>query len=436
MSYAPADAEGPQREWPAPPPSAPAPPGWGPPPPGSWAQPAAAAEPPEAGPPGGRRSRRGLWVALAAAVVGLLLVGSGFGVGWRLATSYITGTAAPIAQSPIRSVPQNPTTGQAGQPLDVQAITNKVAPAVVDINTVIDSLGQSAEAAGTGMVLTSAGEVLTNNHVIQGASSIKVSIPGHTGNYTASVVGVDPTADVALLQIQGVSGLPTVTLADSSNLSVGDPVVALGNALGQGGAPTVTTGSITALDQSVAVRNDSGGTEQFSGLIQNDAPISPGDSGGPLVNAAGQVIGMITAGSSSRFSRTTSTVGFAIPASTALDIVNQVRAGRASSSIIIGQPGYLGVGVVTLDSATAARLGLNVTSGALVTAVAQGSPAAQAGIARNAVITAIDGNAIASADALGPAIRTHKPGQRVQVTWTDQAGSHTATVALISGPAA
>jgi S1-C subfamily serine protease len=311
-------------------------------------------------------------------------------------------------------------------------VADKVSPAVVDINTVI---GRGGQAAGTGMILTSSGEVLTNNHVVQQATSIKVTIQGRANTYTATVLGVSPTADVALIQIQGVSGLPTVTLADSSSLSVGQSVVAMGNAGGQGGAPSVTEGSITALDQSITA-SDGNSSEQLSGLIQSDAQISAGDSGGPLVNASGQVIGMITAGATQGFRQTTTNVGFAIPSNTALGVVNDIRAGHASSSVIIGQSGMIGVTVTDLTAAAASQLGLNVSSGALVTSVVAGGPAQQAGIGRDSVITAVNGTTIDSSSALGPAIQTHKPGDHIQVKWVDQSGSHTATLTLVPGPVA
>ena len=382
--------------------------------------------------PGRSPARRG-WAVVAAVLAGLLLLGGSAGIGWEV-VSGVMARSSVAAKSPIRAVPQ--VNLPVDRELDVQAVANKVAPAVVDINTVIQGSGGSGQGAGTGMLLTSSGQVLTNHHVVQGATSIKVSIEGRSGSYTAKVLGVDTSADVALVQIEGLSGLPTVTLADSSGLTTGQQVIALGNAFGRGGSPTVTSGTITGLNRSITASAGRGSSEELTGLIQSDAPISPGDSGGPLVNASGQVVGMITAGSAGRFMEATSRVGFAIPSNTAIDIVNQIRAGRASSTTIIGEAGYLGVGVDDLDVATATRLGLSVTSGALVKAVVAGSPAAQAGISQNAVITAIDGAAIASAKALGPAIQTHKPGQRISVTWVDQTGTHSATVSLMSGPAA
>ena len=396
--------------------------------------------PPLPDPPRPRRGRS----ALAAVVAGLVLLGGGIGIGWVLSRG---GTAA-STRSPIEAAPQTlPSTGRADRALDVQAIADRVDPALVDINTVLDpgSLaggtgGRSGlpteRAAGTGMVLTSTGEVLTNNHVIQGATSITVTVVGRSGSFVAKVVGADPKADVALLQMEGVSGLPTVTLADSSTSTVGQEVVAIGNALGQGGSPTVTDGTISGLNRSITVGGGSGGTEHLSGLIQTDAPISPGDSGGPLVNVSGQVVGMITAGATGGQRQRVSSVGYAIPATSALAVVNQIRTGHGSSTIIIGQPGFLGVEVQSLDPTVAAQLGLKVSSGALVVAVIPGTPAAVAGMSRYAVITAIDGRPIASADALGPAIRGHRPGEELRVTWVDRAGgTHTATVRLISGPA-
>ena len=390
------------------------------------------------------RPRRGrAW--LAAILACLVLLGGGIGIGWGLGRRDTTVTTT-TSESPLKPVPQaSPSAGQPGNVLSTQAIADKVSPAVVDINTLIggfdgsgsgsNSVPSGGRGAGTGVILTSTGEILTNNHVIAGATSIRVTIAGHSGTSIAKVIGADPTDDVALLQIQGVSGLPTVTVADSSTLSVGQRVVAIGNALGRGGAPTVTEGNISALNQDITAGNDRGGSEHLTNVIQTDAAIVPGDSGGALVNGSGQVVGMISAGSARARVQQASHIGFAIPSNGALRIVNEMRAGHSSSTIILGQPGFLGVEVEALDAATAARLGLGVTSGALVAGVIAGTPAARAGISQPAVITAIDGKAISSVDDLGPAIYTHQPGQRIKVTWVDGSGTHTATVTLIAGPA-
>src|SRR5262249_37064580 len=161
-------------------------------------------------------------------------------------------------------------------------------------------------------------------------TTITVTVTSSGQTYPATVVGVDPPDDVAVLQIQGASGLSTVSLADSSTVSMGQKVAAIGNALGKGGAPKITGGSVTALGQAISVRDDAGRLEQLHNLIQTNAQISPGDSGGPLVNASGQVVGMITAGAKTVPDQTTSQTGYAIPVNDAAAIVNQIRAGHAS----------------------------------------------------------------------------------------------------------
>jgi S1-C subfamily serine protease len=305
---------------------------------------------------------------------------------------------------------------------------------VVDINTSAETLGSDGLrplGAGTGMVLTADGEILTNNHVVAGASGIEVTIPG-LGDQTATVVGVAPTDDVALLRLNDVSGLSPVTLGDSSQVQVGDTVTAIGNAFGAPGPPTTTTGTVTALHRSIVARDPAGGSsERLDDVIQISADVHPGDSGGALVNADGQVIGIITAGPSN----STTGIGFAIPIDAALNIVNEIRAGHESSTILLGERGFIGVAVQPLDAATAARLGLSDTSGALVAGVKEGSPAAQAGITAPSVIRSIDGLPVSSLDDLGTAIHSKTPGEQVRVTWVDAQGEHTATLTLSEGPA-
>ncbi len=385
--------------------------------------------------PGGPSRRRGrLLVLLASIVAFALVVATGLG----LVFSASPGAPAAVSSAPIRTVPQSGTNGnRTDGGIDVRSIASRVAPAVVDINTTFTSFsmpGAAGRAAGTGIILTSSGEVLTNNHVIQNASTIRVTVDSGS-TYTAEVLGVDPTHDVALLQLQGASDLPTATLADSSSLVIGEEVVAMGNALGRGGAPSVTAGTITGLDRSIIARSDIGGGEHLQNLIQTDAAISPGDSGGPLVNADGQVVGMITAGANVHTSTSTN-VAFAIPADDAISVVDQVRSGNEGPNVIIGEAGYLGIEVAPLDPGTAARLGLGSdANGVLVAGTLANGPAEQAGIATGSVITAVDGQKISSADQLGSALHQHAPGEQVQVTWVDGSGSHTATVRLTSGPA-
>jgi S1-C subfamily serine protease len=403
--------------------------GFGPARPERWAGhdaglPAPPGHEPWPAPPSGRPPRRPS-ALIAALVAALLIVGAGIGV-WLI--------RGPSATNSATMRPRGANSGSVVPTADSSA-------AIVDINTASGfgvSDGLRPLGAGTGMILTSSGEVLTNNHVVAGASSIRVSIEGRSAAVPAQVIGVDPTDDVALLQLQGVSGLPTVKIGDSSALQVGDPVTAIGNAFGRGGPPTVTTGSVTALDRSIVARNPSNprgvDAEHLTGVIQTDAEIHPGDSGGALIDASGEVVGIITAGPSSDGANAPS-VGFAIPTSTAMDIVTQMRSGQGSSSILLGERGFLGVSVGSLTRTTAAQLGVQPGSGALVVGLLPNSPAKKAGMTAPAVILEIDGQTIGSIADLGPAIHAHTPGEQIQVRWVDQGGSHSATVSLIAGPA-
>ena len=366
--------------------------------------------PPPSPPPTHSDPHVGRWIVVAFLVAALAAGGSGIGVGWGLANAF----RHPVAiQSPIPIA--SPTTVPNNGGVDANAIAALVNPAIVDINTVTTS----GQAAGTGQILTSDGEVLTNNHVVDGSTSISVSIQGRSTIYKAHVIGVAPARDVALIQIEGVSGLPTVNIAGSSSVKVGDPVVAIGNALGAGGAPSVTTGNVTALDQTITASEGGAQSEQLVGMIESNAPIQPGDSGGAIVNSAGQVVGMITAGDVQGLSSQTSTVNYSVPTDTAIQYVNKIRSGEASSEIVYGQVGFMGVSVKDGSG-----------SGALVVTVQPGSPADSAGIVPGAVISKVGGTTITNSASLGTAIRSHKSGDRVSVTWTDQRGTHTTTMTL------
>ena len=370
-----------------------------------------------------------IWNRIAAFIVLIAVVAAaaGAGIGWGLARAVNNRPVAQATTSPEAPI-QQVTPGTSTSPSSTtDAIAAKVSPAIVDINTV---LGNGA-AAGTGMLISSTGEILTNNHVVNGSTSITVTVQGRSQKYSAHVVGVDISQDIAVIQIDGsVSGLPTVKFADSSSLKVGETVVALGNALGRGGAPNVTSGQITALDQTITASSGGSSSETLNGMIQSDAVIYEGDSGGALVNTSGQVVGMITAGQAQGFRSSASDVGFAIAANTAVGVVNRIRAHEEAADLTYGQVGFLGVSVQTLDAFSAQQLGLSVSSGALVTSVQPGSGAEAAGIARNSVITKVGGASVTSSDTLGTAIRSHRPGDSVSVTWVNQGGIHTATVTL------
>jgi S1-C subfamily serine protease len=353
-----------------------------------------------------RRRRRLAPLAFTAAIA--LAVGAGSA--WAATASGATTTALTTSQ-----------------------IVSRTDPALVDV---VSTLGdQNATAAGTGIVLTSNGEVLTNNHVINGATSIKVRDVGNDHVYRASVVGYDASHDVAVIQLQRASGLQTADLGDSSSVSVGDKVVAVGNAGGQNGTPSVATGKVTALGQSITASDDSSGTaEQLSGLIRTNAGIQPGDSGGPLLNASGQVIGIDTAASTRSFqlNSATTTQAFTIPINEALSVARQIKAGTSSATVHIGSTAFLGVEIVS-----ASQLGGSAGAGAQVAGAEPGSAAADAGLTAGDVITSVGGHSISSASDVRTALNGHHPGDQISITWTDQAGqSQSATVVLGSGPAA
>ena len=303
---------------------------------------------------------------------------------------------------------------------------------VVVIDT--DLAYQGNAAAGTGMVLTSSGEVLTNNHVISGATSIKVIVPTTNHSYKARVVGYDRTADVALLQLQSASNLKTVAIS-SADLPVGTAVTALGNAGGDGKI-TSAAGTVTGLGKAITASDAGGASEQLTGLIETNAGVQPGDSGGPLVNRQGQVVGMDTAASAHfGFQNVSATDAYAIPIAKALTIAHAISSGKASSTVHIGATAFLGIEVES-DTPGYGNGGPGASaSGALIASVVSGGPAASAGLAAGDVITAIDGHTISSPSAIPALVLTKKPGAKISVAYLDQSGtSQTASVTLGSGP--
>ena len=319
-----------------------------------------------------------------------------------------------------------------GGPANESALAAKVAPALVDIN--VTSSFQGVAGAGTGVVLSSDGEVLTNNHVIDGATRVTATDIGNGRTYEAKVVGYDPSHDLAVIQLQGASGLTTATLGDSSKLSVGDKVLGLGNAGGAGGAPSRAGGTITGLDKTITAGDAFGGkTEQLTGLIQMNANVQPGDSGGAVVDTQGRVIGLITAANPSfgfGFRAGSGAQSFAIPINEATAAASQMVAGHGSATVHIGPSAFLGV---QLSSGFFGSGGSGVTVGGVLS----GQPAARAGLAAGDVITSIDGRSVGSADEIGSLMFAHHPGDTVKVTWTDTTGqTQTASIRLASGPPA
>lgn len=289
---------------------------------------------------------------------------------------------------------------------------------------------QGGAAAGTGMVLTSSGRVLTNNHVIAGATSVRVTVPKTHRSYTAHVVGYDVADDVAVLKLDGASGLATVTRG-SSSVAVGDSVTAVGNA-GGSGSITTSGGKVTRVGETISVRDDHGRVEELTDLIQASTRVQPGDSGGALLDGNGRVVGMITAASGSRrfrFDGASSNAAFAIRIAKASGIAQQIVAGRRSSVVHIGPTAFLGVSVGAVDGSSPA------TSGALIAGVVPDGPADSAGLAAGDVITTVAGKPVAAPSDISTILLTKKPGTRIAVAYVERSGArHTATVTLGSGP--
>jgi len=414
-----------------------------------------------------RRSRGRHALGLTATAVVALAVGAGAGIGLSQGGSTPTGHATATSKTML-------TTSQ---------IASRVDPGLVDVTSTLGY--QGATAMGTGIVLTSNGEILTNNHVVNGATSVSVRDIGNGKTYKATVVGYDASRDVAVLQLSGASGLTTATTGNSSTVKVGDNVVGLGNAGGKGGTPSVAPGTVTALNQSITASDEgSGSSEQLSGLIETNADIQPGDSGGPLVNAYGEIIGMDTAAStsgsqvggnggsgngfggfgdgsgsgfggfgdgsgsgfggsgstgsgstgsgstgSSSSGQDSTTQGFAIPIDSALSIAAQIEAGHASSTVHIGATAFLG-----LELASSGQQG---SSGVALAGAASGTPAANAGLGEGDVVTSLNGQTVSSSTDIQNILGGLHPGDKVSIGWTDASGqSHTATVTLASGPTA
>ena len=323
--------------------------------------------------------------------------------------------------------------GAKGGSTSVRAIAAKVDPALVDVNVTLGY--QSGRAAATGIVLTPNGLVLTNNHVISGATALTATDIGNGRTYTATVVGYDRGHDIAVIQLQGASGLTTATLGDSSKVAVGQRVVALGNAGGAGGTPSAAGGSLVAMDQEITASDEGAGTsEQLTGLLQTNAAIQPGDSGGPLVNTAGEVIGIDTAASNSYSFQSTETQGFAVPINTATSIAAQITNHQSSSTVHIGPTAFLGV---EFDTSFGQGAGGTNVSGATIVSALPGSPAAGAGLSGGDVIVSVDGSSVGSATDLSGLLGRHKPGDTVTIGWIDQSGTHhSSSVRLATGPAA
>jgi S1-C subfamily serine protease len=334
-----------------------------------------------------RRPRWSLWLLSLMSVVALGL-----------------GTAPAHASPSLPPLPQ-----------DAMAAVAQVGPAIVDIDA---KLGyQSAVGAGTGIVIGPS-VVLTNNHVVAGATDLTVRSIGNGQTFPATVIGFDRSHDIAVLQLAG-GGLQPANIGNSDTVTVGQPIVSLGNAGGVGGTPSAVDGRIAALNQTVSASDAlTGSTETLNGLIQVDAGIRPGDSGGPTVNAANQVIGMNTAASENYHLGRGQ--GFAIPINEAMAIARQIQGGGGSPTVHMGPTAFLGVGVNDANGG----------AGAVVRQVIPTGPANGAGLAPGDVITSVNGQPVNSATALTNILDQHHPGENVTVGLE----SRTVNVTLADGP--
>lgn len=331
---------------------------------------------------------------------------------WLLSMTAVTGLG--LAAAPAQAAPPAP---------DPTAMVAQVGPSVVNIDTHMGY--QGAVGAGTGIVIDPNGVVLTNNHVISGATEIRAASAATGQTFDVDVIGYDRNHDVAVVQLRGAFNLPTANIGSSAGVGIGDPVIAMGNAGGQGGTPSAVPGRVIGLNQTVSAADElTGSTETLNNMIKADTPIRPGDSGGPMVNGAGQVIGMNTAASGNFQFAQPGGEGFAIPIDQAMGIAGAIRAGNASNTVHIGETGFLGVGVVDAPGGGGAR----------VENVLGETPAAGIGIGQGDVITAVDGAPVSSATSLTNLLDLHHPGDSVTLTWSGPGGVRSAPVTLAPGP--
>jgi S1-C subfamily serine protease len=380
------------------------------------------------GPGGEGRGTRRRWLPWAAGgIAGIVVAASALattgGLGTTSAGSARSGAAAATAvQHPNAAggassgVPAAPPDGTAPA-LDIRAVLRAVEPGVVNITDfeaggANGNGGGQATGEGTGMVLDTQGNVLTNAHVVSGATTVSVQIFGQSMVHQAKVLAVDTVDDVAMIQIQNPGSLTPVKLGHSAGLLVGDPVVAVGNALGLApGGPTVTSGIISALNRSLNT-----GTERLTGLLQTDAPINPGNSGGPLVDSKGEVIGMNTAVSTDG-----QNVGFAIPVDRIAPLLDSLKKGTTPTST----QGFLGVSLQAAPS-----------GGAQIAAVTAGSPAAAAGLQVGDVITAVNGQAVTTSADAADSISSNPAGSKVTIQFQRGGATQTVTATLAARTAA
>ncbi len=335
-----------------------------------------------------------------------------------------------VASAVFASTGDNTSSGTGPPRIDVAAVETALRASVTDVDA---TLAQArGRVAGTGLVLSESGSILTNNHVIAGTADITVQVGGTGRRYPARVVGYDVTDDIAVLQLDNVSGLRPAPIGDPSRAHVGDSVVAIGNAGGRGGNPATAAGRIAAFGQRVSAGDNNGlDRETLSNMIQVTAAVEPGDSGGPVVDRTGHVIGLTAAATTGGGFPASAIAGFAIPIDRALAIARQITAGRSSAKVHIGPRGILGVQIKTVRSNPAVAS----IDGAVVGLVENSSPARVAGLHPDDVIVSVDGAGISSLSDLNAALAHFGPGAVIRLGWRDATGSlRTAPITLVFGP--
>lgn len=388
---------------------------------GASAPPPTSTYPPYAGggaqpPRGPRRAMTG--IVAAALIAGLVGGGVGFGGAYALMDGSGTGSTTTLGSSADPSVDSKPADGT------VAGAAAKATPSTVDIQ--VRTAQGTAE--GSGVILTADGDVLTNNHVVSGAQGGQISVTMADGSsHPASVVGTSPSYDLAVIKLQGVSGLTAATLGQSSDVRVGEQVVAIGSPQGLSG--TVTAGIVSAQNRTVTA----GGGEQgeqpvvYNGL-QTDAPINQGNSGGPLVNLAGQVVGINSAIATSGQNSGSIGLGFAIPVDTARRVAQELMNGGTATKPQLGVQGQVSA------SASGSSGGATDEGGARIAGVQAGSAAANAGLKAGDVVTKVGDTPVTSFTDLVARVGNYAPGQTIPLTVTSGGQSRTVQVTLGSVP--
>lgn len=288
-----------------------------------------------------------------------------------------------------------------------------IAPSVVTISSDSDA----GESIGTGIIISADGEVLTNNHVVEGGTTVRVRLAGETEPRAATVLATDPGNDMALVKITNVTGLTPATFADPASVAVGDTVVAVGYALDLDGGPSVTSGIVSALNRTLT--NDNGA---LNGLIQTDTAISSGNSGGPLINLSGQVIGINTAVARSDSSTAANNIGFAIGVA---EVERMQKVLQSEASGVKRTEGYLGVGLADRTDGG---------SGAVVSEVAANSPASRAGVKVNDIVLKVNNQPITGQGALIAIVRDAAPGDKLTIVVERNGKQTTLTATLVARP--